>query len=248
MAVQYRADATAFTSKQQVLNEMWSADSKPSESFFMPVECAPAECPMDVQYIRTSALSSSDDIKFYDLGKLALSSVGSQAAAVVGELWVTYEVALKKPVLSGSIGIDALSTSLSRSSPTAGTAPNGTAFISSVNNFLGVTFGGTNSRTVTIPLGVAGKFWCSYFWYGGSASWVVPGFSFTNVTLLTTNGNATQQVSGGATIASASSSFIISVDDPSVVTTITTDTTGTFGATPVFELAIVQLDFDTVAT
>lgn len=100
LAVQYRADAAPFSSKTLLLNEMWSVDTVPSQNAILPVECAPKENPFQVQYVRSTA--PTGDIKMYDLGTLTIATAGGQTGQtnVVGELWVSYEVELRKPQVS----------------------------------------------------------------------------------------------------------------------------------------------------
>jgi hypothetical protein len=105
MVAQYRSDATAPRNKMEVLNEMWSCDSKPSEDLILPIECAPIENPMAIQYVRTGALLANNDIKMFDLAKVIVATVGMQAAATIGELWVSYEVELYKPVMPSQISV-----------------------------------------------------------------------------------------------------------------------------------------------
>lgn len=245
MAVQYRANATSFTTKQQLLNEMWSADAKPATSFFMPVECAPAECPMDIQYVRTGALSSADDIKFYDLGKLSLATVGSQAASVVGELWASYEIALRKPILGGSIGVDANSMSVFRTGVGATTAALGTDTAYGSNS-IGAVFSASN--TISFPVGLSGKYVFNVGWYGATGTWAAPTItSYSNISFITQNGN--QWIAGGTGL-TASSAFLTTwfyVTDPSKGASISVGSQ-TF-VTPVYAYVTVgQLDFDTVPT
>jgi len=106
MVTLYR-NSIAFTSKQQVLNEFFANDAKPSEDFVHPVECDPNENPFKVQYVRGGPIPSGEDLKMYDLGTFYICSSGVQGTSVnLGELWVTYEVELKKPVMLGIAGGD----------------------------------------------------------------------------------------------------------------------------------------------
>lgn len=243
MAVQYRAGATPFTNKQQILNEMWSADSKPSENFFMPVECAPSECPMDIQYIRTGALPENEDIKFYDIGKLSLATVGSQAVAVVGELWASYEVALKKPVLGSAIGSNVESAVIVRNTVSSG-SPFGSALVTAANNSIGVVVTGAS---ITFPSQVQGKFFVSLFWFGGTGPWTLPPFTFSGGTLIPVNGFVDQQMQP-ATGTGMLYQFVLSIPDNNVPCVITAG----FGAVVIvpttIDINIAQMDFDTVPT
>jgi hypothetical protein len=99
MVAQYRADAPLPTNKQQVLNEMWSVSVVPSQSGFLPIECAPKENPLRIQYVRSNVLSANQDQKLYDLANFSAYTVGTPTN-FLGELWCTYEVELFKPVMS----------------------------------------------------------------------------------------------------------------------------------------------------
>jgi len=247
MAVQYRAGASSFTNKQQVLNEMWSADSKPAESFFMPVECSPAECPMDIQYVRTGALGNNDDIKFYDLGKLSLSTVGSQAASVVGELWASYEVALRKPILGGSIGIDIPSALLFRSGVTGG-IPLGTDTLEMGINSVGVTF--PSSTIIRFPVGSTYKYLVSVQWLGAVGStYVIPTFTVSaNANFITQNGITAPGVGGGTNSNGVGRCCMVYGTDTSRTFDLNVAADGTLAAPVYAYINIGVIDFDTVAT
>lgn len=96
----YRANDTGPSTKIEALNEYWSTEVVPSETVAHPIECNPNENPFNVQYVRAGTLASSDNILMYDLGRTFICVSGQQAAGVVlGDMWVTYEVELKKPIL-----------------------------------------------------------------------------------------------------------------------------------------------------
>ncbi len=104
MQTSYRAGETAPSSKQEMLNEYWACESIPSTAFCHPIECDPKENPYNLHYVRSGTLPSTADQLLYDLGTLYVATSGMQADnVVVGDLWVTYEIELKKPVLVSSI-------------------------------------------------------------------------------------------------------------------------------------------------
>lgn len=106
MATQYRSTAPPFLNKVALLNEYYSTDAKPSENCMHAVECDPKENPFNIQYVRNTALVAGEDEKMYDLGTFVMATTGFQAASVnVGELWISYEVELKKPQLTNWTGI-----------------------------------------------------------------------------------------------------------------------------------------------
>lgn len=145
LAAQYRADADVIQSKTDILNTFWAADTKPSESVMLPIECAPAESPMRHLYVRTATLGPNQDIKFYDLCKVSLATFGMQAVATIGELWVSYDVELRKPVNLSSKGIGNSSLFAYGASDT--TFPFGTTRTTPYDN-MGVTY---SFQTLTIP-------------------------------------------------------------------------------------------------
>jgi len=105
MQTSYRSTETTATSKLEMLNEYWASEGKPSEAFCHPIECDPKENPFQVQYVRSGALPSTENALLYDLGRLTIATSGQQTTGnVVGDLWVTYEIELRKPVLTGLNG------------------------------------------------------------------------------------------------------------------------------------------------
>lgn len=99
LATQYDSIQPAFANKVVMENYEYTTSTKPSLSMLHPVECARLENPLAELYVRTTSEANAD-VRFTDLGQLTVATVGSQASAVIGELWCTYEVELLKPKLS----------------------------------------------------------------------------------------------------------------------------------------------------
>lgn len=97
MGTNYNVTQPAFTNKAEMEQYEFSCSTRPSASLIHPIECAPKEAPLDNLYIRTGAVPSGQSAQFYDLGLFQIATVGMQAAAVIGEIWVTYDVELCKP-------------------------------------------------------------------------------------------------------------------------------------------------------
>jgi hypothetical protein len=133
LVIQYRSDAAVPAGKMQMMNEMWSVSCKPSESIAMPVECAPKEAPTNVLYIGTGT-SAANDPKFYNLGRLVVATSGSQAASDIGELWVTYDVELYKPLLAQSSGPSSATCAWYQGLAATTALPIGTSGIYASNN------------------------------------------------------------------------------------------------------------------
>jgi hypothetical protein len=162
----YRVTAPTPTNKQELLNEYFASDAKPSESFCHPIECDPKENPYNVQYVRSGAVPSGEDPKTYDLGVVNVATQGLPSDTLnVGELWVSYEVELKKPQLTGGVTLGAHWSNSAGDGTVAkllGDSP------TIKYNTIGATFNGTD--TWTLPAGLTGTFMVVANFYGtGSA-------------------------------------------------------------------------------
>lgn len=100
MATQYDDYDSLFNSKLSMENYEYSTSCKPSESMLHPIECDPRQNVLKNMFIRTGLPSVGSDLRFSDVGNFQVATVGMQAAAVIGELWVTYHVRLLKPRLA----------------------------------------------------------------------------------------------------------------------------------------------------
>jgi hypothetical protein len=117
MQTSYRATDSAPSSKQELLNEYWASESVPSETFCHPIECDPKENPFQVHYVRSVENLIGTEPLLYDMGKTFVATQGMQGTNVVGDLWVTYEIELKKPVLASSVVTPTEFTSISFPAP-----------------------------------------------------------------------------------------------------------------------------------
>lgn len=105
MATQYNSSLPNFVNKYEMENYEYGQSVKPSESCTHPIECARSESVLGDLYIRPGAVPADDDQRLYDFGNFQIASNGVQGASVnLGELWVTYEVALYKPKLVSAVG------------------------------------------------------------------------------------------------------------------------------------------------
>lgn len=241
----YRVTAPAPVSKVELLNEYFASDSIPSEEFCHPIECDPKENPYNVQYVRTGAVPSGEDPKTYDLGITRIATKGIPAAAtVLGEIWVSYEVELKKPQITGSNSQSVKSAMVAGD----GTAPTTSSLCGSAplyqDNFLGVTLAG---KTVTIPAGSAGTYLLTFGPYGSGITATV---AFSAVTAVTNCTTVTGELIGTtymgpalsavAFTGTATQAAIIRVDDPTSTSTFTIDYTTLTNFTD-FRLIITDL-------
>jgi len=97
MAAQYNVNRANFASKLEMEGYEYSCSTKPSVSLIHPIECDPTLTPLPHLYIRTGAVTGIEDLRMYDHATFQLATVGMQASANLGELWVSYDIELFKP-------------------------------------------------------------------------------------------------------------------------------------------------------
>jgi len=242
MATQYRSTAAPFTNKVTMLNEHFSTDGKPSIDFCHPVECDPAENPFNIQYVRGAAVPVGEDQKMYDLGTFSIASVGSPAASVnVGELWVSYEVELRKPQVADVVNLYGESAHYvnALASSTNNLGQPGLALVKF--DSIGLKFTGS---TVTLPIGALGSYYFT-LWYPGSSGTFTPNNpTVTNGVLLPIfNGtNATEYTSTTTASPAGFEAFVVSIINPEIACVITVATLVITGTTTC-EIVCSQLNF-----
>jgi hypothetical protein len=96
----YRSTDAAPTSKVEMLNEYWSNEVVPFETCVHPIECDPKENPFSIHYVRVG--TAVGEPLLYDIGRTFIATQGMQSAYVVGDVWVTYEIEFKKPIVSSN--------------------------------------------------------------------------------------------------------------------------------------------------
>jgi len=109
IATQYNSLNNDFGNKQQMENYENAVSSDPSRSLIHPIETAKPQTPVQPLYVRTGALTAtattSNDLRFYDLGKTSVATVGQQSNNfVIGELWISYRIRFLKPRLQTGVG------------------------------------------------------------------------------------------------------------------------------------------------
>jgi hypothetical protein len=150
----YRATDAPPDSKRELLNEYWSTETSPAETTCHPIECNPSENPFNIQYVRQTDVPSGDNLLLYDLGRTYVATSGQQADGVtLGDLWVTYEVELKKPVLYSNVTVSdsnlSAFTTPASAAVKAGTYFDATTTFSKYAGNLLPSF--TSGRTIEIP-------------------------------------------------------------------------------------------------
>lgn len=183
MATNYNASAPAFQSKSQMENNEFTTSSKPSNNILHMIECDPKQTLQEGKfYIRTGALPANQDIKTYDVGLFQFGTAGSQAAAVIGELHVSYDIELMKPVDASVLDNTSGYAHYQLTSPVAAN-PLATAQVKLIDN-IGMTINAAGT-VLTFPgtCSPGQQFLVCYIVYGTStASIVVPSVTLNSCT------------------------------------------------------------------
>ncbi len=136
----YRSSDSQPINKIEMLNEYNANESVPCDAFCHPVECDPKENPFNIQYVRSLPLANAEDKLLYDLGTTNLAVSGCQTTGnPIGDLWVTYEIELKKPLVTSNV-----TTSTRSFGVVVGSPPDS-----------GHVFDGTQTTFGTLPVTVA---------------------------------------------------------------------------------------------
>lgn len=99
MATDYDSKDAVFATKQQMENTEFGVSCKPSQCMLHAIECAKNKTSVSEQYIRMYDVPDGADIRLYDLGRFSIASTGCQGTSVnLGELWVSYDIDLIKPI------------------------------------------------------------------------------------------------------------------------------------------------------
>jgi len=232
MATNYRATAPAYTSRLTMLNEYCSTDSKPSEDFVHPIECDPKENPYAVQYVRSGAVPAGEDPKTYDLGVTSIATQGMQTASEnLGELWVSYEVELRKPIANALL---ASTANYGYGSLTG--AGLGHALGTTYTNTGGSAISGLSGQTLSFARGLQGTFVLTISTPGASLTTVQSyGLSYTNcISVLVAEPVASTMTSTGGTFVW---SYILHIPDGTLQASVTASSTpysGSASATSVY--------------
>lgn len=217
MSTEYNSAAPDFASKPEMENAQYSNSIKPSDSCLHLIECARASSVLSNLYVRTDDVdTSSEDVRFYDLGNFFIASNGCQGTSVnLGELWVSYEVELLKPKIWGELGetndyFNAYTVTGVTNALPLGTA----ALVSSDNSNIDVSL---SSQTLTLPPSSTPKSYFMYLYWRGTrtASLDPPATTFTNAVTtfkpFVVNGSLNEQattVSPDSNAASSSTTLI----------------------------------------
>lgn len=246
MATNYDVRESNYASKFEIENTFFSTSGKPSEDHAHPIECANKERPTNVMYVDNAGEGSLDPMLYYS-GNFQVATVGSQAAAVIGELWVTYDIELMKPKSDPGVAYAYYASPLwAVSSPLGTTAP------SLKEGTYSVTID-ISTGVLTLPTAAAGHtFWIYSLWYSTAGGAVTGNFNavVSGLTKLSSFRNDTSDTAIASSAASTSSGNVSSISlrvyaEPTTsgqVYTVTYTTPSAYAGTPgAIDVWIIQL-------
>jgi len=120
----YDPIAPLATTKVTLENMDYSDSCKASDNMMHGIECAPLERGDRLLLCRAGPVpSTTDNLRFYDLGNLQVATQGCSTAGVnLGELWVTYDIAFYKKQLTPGLSGNTINTYFrSTATPTTST-------------------------------------------------------------------------------------------------------------------------------
>jgi len=171
MATDYDSLDSPYVNAIQMEDSDYACSVVASASAMHGIECEPTERGSRVLYTRNAAIPTGGTILDFDLANFQIATQGMNAAGVVvGELWVSYDIAFyKKELFAGQLGNSVL-TSFSTSAIGVNPAtPFGT-----FGNISGTFFVKVSGTTVTFPS-----------WLQTGVFYVVLAISGATTTLLT---------------------------------------------------------------
>jgi hypothetical protein len=257
IATQYNSSNPDFVNKSQMENYEFATSCKPSRSMLHCVETARSQTVQDEYYTRTGPLGANQDIKFYDLGKTQVSVVGAPLAAdgsIIGELWITYEIELRKPKIPTDPLVEVAHFILP-SAGVNGEAPL-TPFGTTVTTFLptsGSTMaaqlvGGAANGTIRFGPNARGRYMVTMvmLWTTGgtTGTWTIGNLNGCN--LLNGWRNNTQSIggeldSGTSTAITTNVSFIVNITGENASCTVSNNSTAVGGFNNAADVYIIEL-------
>lgn len=102
MATQYNALSQPFTNKQQAEASTYAVSQVVSQPVIHPIECDAKQTPSNGLFYcqRPSLQLNNQDPRWQQLGQFNMMTQGApNASENIGELWVSYDVVLMKPIL-----------------------------------------------------------------------------------------------------------------------------------------------------
>ncbi len=240
MSTQYNVALPTFLNKAEMEQYEYTVSGRPSKNLVHCVECDPHLQVMEHLFTRTGSLPVGQDYQFYDWGNFQFATVGMQAAATIGELWVSYEVEFLKPRIASGGTWPGDFTRIANGPYDATDDVLGAIQTNPVGNLgVTVTAGASGYQRIFFPSSItAGRFYVFVKWVGGVAAAIAhPTRTYSNCApqLTWQLGAATESLTppGGTNSTGYSYSAMVTIDGYSEGGSyIEFGTAGTLPATP----------------
>lgn len=104
LATNYNVNDDDYSNTVQMQNSEYAVAAKPSVSTLHPLECATSVRRNDPFYVfdpNSNSTGATVDKRFRDMGKFQIATEGlsTGAGVTIGQLWVSYDVELIKPII-----------------------------------------------------------------------------------------------------------------------------------------------------
>lgn len=243
LGVQYNVALPTFQSEAEMLQTEGTIMCKPSSSIICPVECDPNLQVMHHLFTRTGVLPAGADYQFYDWCNFTIGTVGMQAAANIGKLWVSYDIEFSKPRMAYGGSWPGDFTRINNGPYTAASSPLGDIQTNPKGN-LGVTItaGASGFQRIFFPSSItSGKYYIEVEWTGAvNAAVTYPGRTLSNCALVNDfyNLSSTGELStpqNGTSCSRARFVLVVTISGySSAGSYVEFDTLGTLPATPTY--------------
>lgn len=198
MGTKYEANDPPFRNKIEMENAQYTCSGKPCDTFIHALECDPTVMSDPIKYnLQSGIYPIGKDPRGYDVGTFEIATTGlpSTAGEILGELWITYEVALFRPLLN-TISASDRYTITAPTSPNTLIGPAATVRLPDAGSTLGTTVVGSN---LNFPSGLTRGTYNVRLAYQGGATALTNTLAPTFVNCARSPALDTYFVSAGAT-------------------------------------------------
>jgi len=109
IASEYNPSKPNFANKVSMENYEYAVSCAPHHSMFHAIECDPKLTTIPHKQVLLGSIPSGEDPRLYNWANLQVATQGqANTTGVIGELWITYEIACFKPLDSISQGLGLL--------------------------------------------------------------------------------------------------------------------------------------------
>lgn len=152
MTTNYNAGNPQFTSTTDMLNNIGTISARPIDSpIIHGVECDDEKNVLPSYFVRVGAVPSGQDIKTYDVGLFQIATEGMpDNDQLQGQLWVSYQIVLRKPKLFTAAGKGILEDVYRSSSGITSSKMTGTPLYYSPLNNIGCTLSTPVNNTLRV--------------------------------------------------------------------------------------------------